>query len=144
MSKELSRKDIKDRKMREVDNFKAKIKELQRDKLYKFIDFYTQDELDRLDMRFVVDRFLEEENISDWIYFNGTYGLLFYWKYDRLKEKKMVYKITQALNDLKNYYGLEDFSQVNLNMENKNKPFIKFKSGNDTWVLTLKKESNNG
>tara|TARA_R100001594_G_C3954942_1_gene243930 strand:- start:239 stop:436 length:198 start_codon:yes stop_codon:yes gene_type:complete len=65
MSKELSRKDIKDRKMREVDNFKAKIKELQRDKLYKFIDFYTQDELDRLDMRFVVDRFLEEENISD-------------------------------------------------------------------------------
>tara|TARA_Y100000593_G_scaffold9639_1_gene17470 strand:+ start:658 stop:855 length:198 start_codon:yes stop_codon:yes gene_type:complete len=65
MSKELSRKDIKDRKMREVDNIKAKIKELQRDKLYKFIDFYTQDELDRLDMRFVVDRFLEEENISD-------------------------------------------------------------------------------
>tara|TARA_R100000808_G_C2040661_1_gene80408 strand:- start:116 stop:286 length:171 start_codon:yes stop_codon:yes gene_type:complete len=56
----------------------------------------------------------------------------------------MVYKITQALNDLKNYYGLEDFSQVNLNMENKNKPFIKFKSGNDTWVLTLKKEGNNG
>ena len=59
------------------------------------------------------------------------------------KGEKMVYKITQALNDLKNYYGLGDFSQVNLNMENRNKPFIRFKSGDDTWILTLKKESSN-
>ena len=29
--------------------------------LYKFIDYYTQDELERLDMRFVADKFLEEE-----------------------------------------------------------------------------------
>ena len=29
--------------------------------LYKFIDYYTIDELERLDMRFVADKFLEEE-----------------------------------------------------------------------------------
>jgi len=52
----------------------------------------------------------------------------------------MDYKISQALNDLKNFYGLEDFKQVNLNMVDVKKPFIKFKSGDDTWVLTLKKE----
>ena len=52
----------------------------------------------------------------------------------------MDYKISQALNDLKNFYGLKDFKQVNLNMVNVSKPFIKFKSGDDTWILTLKKE----
>ena len=52
---------------------------------------------------------------------------------------KMIYKITQALNDLKNFYGLEDFHEVNLNMENRSKPVIKFKSGDDKWVLTLTK-----
>ena len=52
----------------------------------------------------------------------------------------MDYKISQALNDLKNFYGLEDFKEVNLNMEDVSKPFIKFKSGDDTWILTLKKE----
>ena len=52
----------------------------------------------------------------------------------------MDYKITQALNDLKNYYGLEDFKEVNLNMVDVKKPFIRFKSGDDVWVLNLKKE----
>ena len=52
----------------------------------------------------------------------------------------MDYKITQALNDLKNYYGLEDFKEVNLNMVDVKKPFIRFKSGDDVWVLSLKKE----
>tara|TARA_Y100000310_G_C20480014_1_gene714225 strand:+ start:194 stop:427 length:234 start_codon:yes stop_codon:yes gene_type:complete len=48
-----------------------------------------------------------------------------------------MYKITQALNDLKNYYGLEEFTEVNLNMVDVEKPFIRFKSGKDEWVLTL-------
>tara|TARA_R100000458_G_C8027438_1_gene84454 strand:- start:192 stop:398 length:207 start_codon:yes stop_codon:yes gene_type:complete len=52
----------------------------------------------------------------------------------------MDYKISQALNDLKNFYGLEDFREVNLNMVDVTKPFIRFKSGDDTWILTLKKE----
>ena len=52
----------------------------------------------------------------------------------------MDYKISQALEDLKNYYGLNEFKEVNLNMEDVSKPFIKFKSGDDTWILTLKKE----
>ena len=48
-----------------------------------------------------------------------------------------MYKITQALNDLKNYYGLEEFTEVNLNMVDVERPFIRFKSGTDEWVLTL-------
>ena len=52
----------------------------------------------------------------------------------------MDYKITQALEDLKNYYGLEEFKEVNLNMVDIDSPFIKFKSGNDTWILSLKKD----
>jgi len=59
----------------------------------------------------------------------------------------MDYKISQALNDLKNYYGLEDFKEVNLNMVNVDKPFIRFKSGNDNWILELNKiveEGENG
>ena len=52
----------------------------------------------------------------------------------------MDYKISQALNDLKNFYGLDDFKEVNLNMVDITKPFIRFKSGNNTWILTLKKE----
>jgi hypothetical protein len=59
----------------------------------------------------------------------------------------MDYKISQALTDLKNYYGLEDFKEVNLNMVDVSKPFIKFKSGNDTWILELNKiveEGENG
>ena len=51
----------------------------------------------------------------------------------------MDYKITQALTDLKNFYGLEDFKEVNLNMVDVAKPFIKFKSGDDVWVLRLEK-----
>ena len=50
-----------------------------------------------------------------------------------------MYKITQALTDLKNYYGLEEFTEVNLNMVNVERPFIRFKSGEDEWVLTLTK-----
>ena len=52
----------------------------------------------------------------------------------------MDYKISQALTDLKNYYGLDEFKEVNLNMVDVTKPFIRFKSGDDTWILTLKKE----
>ena len=52
----------------------------------------------------------------------------------------MDYKISQALTDLKNFYGLEDFREVNLNMVDMKKPFIRFKSGDDVWILTLKKE----
>ena len=51
----------------------------------------------------------------------------------------MDYKISQALTDLKNFYGLEDFKEVNLNMVDVAKPFIKFKSGDDVWVLRLEK-----
>ena len=53
----------------------------------------------------------------------------------------MDYKISQALNDLKNFYGLDDFREVNLNMVDVTKPFIRFKSGDDSWILTLKKEN---
>ena len=52
----------------------------------------------------------------------------------------MDYKISQALTDLKNFYGLEDFKEVNLNMVDVAKPLIKFKSGDDVWILSLKKE----
>ena len=37
------------------------MKEEIREHLYNFISFYTQDELERLDMRFVVDKYVEEE-----------------------------------------------------------------------------------
>ena len=53
----------------------------------------------------------------------------------------MDYKISQALEDLKNYYGLDEFKEVNLNMVDVTKPFIKFKSGNDSWTLSLKKDN---
>ena len=59
----------------------------------------------------------------------------------------MDYKISQALNDLKNFYGLEEFREVNLNMADVTKPFIRFKSGNDNWILKLSKiveEGENG
>ena len=59
----------------------------------------------------------------------------------------MDYKISQALTDLKNYYGLKDFKEVNLNMVDTDKPFIRFKSGNATWILSLTKvveEGENG
>ena len=52
----------------------------------------------------------------------------------------MDYKISQALNDLKNFYGLDDFKEVNLNMVDIDKPFIRFKSGEDVWVLRLEKK----
>ena len=51
----------------------------------------------------------------------------------------MDYKISQALTDLKNFYGLDDFKEVNLNMVDVSKPFIRFKSGDDVWVLRLEK-----
>ena len=35
-------------------------KEILREAIYGFISFYTQDELERLDMRFVADKFLEK------------------------------------------------------------------------------------
>jgi hypothetical protein len=56
----------------------------------------------------------------------------------------MDYKISQALNDLKNFYGLEDFKEVNLNMVDVTKPFIRFKSGNDNWILRLSKIAEEG
>ena len=46
----------------------------------------------------------------------------------------MDYKISQALTDLKNFYGLEEFKEVNLNMVDVAKPFIKFKSGDENSV----------
>ena len=52
----------------------------------------------------------------------------------------MDYKISQALTDLKNYYGLKKIKEFNLNMVDVAKPFIRFKSGDDVWVLSLKKE----
>ena len=56
-------------------------------------------------------------------------------------DNRMMYKITQALNDLKNFYGLEDFHEVNLNMEDVNRPFIRFKSNdNEEWIITLKRD----
>ena len=51
-----------------------------------------------------------------------------------------MYKITQALTDLKNYYGLKDFHEVILNMEDIEKPFISFKTDrNEEWIITLKR-----
>jgi|TARA_R110002020_G_scaffold118349_1_gene270557 hypothetical protein len=36
-------------------------KEILREAIYGFISFYTQDELERLDLRFVADKFVDEE-----------------------------------------------------------------------------------
>ena len=36
-------------------------KELIREAIYGFISFYTQDELERLDLRFVADKYIDEE-----------------------------------------------------------------------------------
>ena len=36
-------------------------KELIREAVYGFIAFYTQNELDRMDMRFVADKYIDEE-----------------------------------------------------------------------------------
>ena len=41
----------------EVDN----MNEIVRDALYQFICFYKEDELDRLDLRILADRFVDEE-----------------------------------------------------------------------------------
>ena len=51
-----------------------------------------------------------------------------------------MYSMGQAVNDLKNFYGLKDFHNVNLNIEDEDKPFIKFKSKGTTWILSLEKE----
>ena len=54
-----------------------------------------------------------------------------------------MYSMGQAINDLKNFYGLKDFHNVNLNIEDEDKPFIKFKSKGTTWILSLEKEKIN-
>ena len=36
-------------------------KEILREAVYSFISFYTQDEIERLDMRFVADKYIDEE-----------------------------------------------------------------------------------
>ncbi len=36
------------------------MKELIRDALYKFIDYYTQDDFARTDLQIIADRFIEE------------------------------------------------------------------------------------
>ena len=41
----------------EADN----MNEIIRDALYQFISFYKEDELDRLDLRILADRFVDEE-----------------------------------------------------------------------------------
>ena len=41
----------------EADN----MNEIIRDALYQFINFYKEDELDRLDLRILADRFVNEE-----------------------------------------------------------------------------------
>ena len=49
--------------------------------------------------------------------------------------------LSQALEDLRKYYGLTDFHEVNLNMEDINRPFIKFKvNGNEEWTITLERD----
>ena len=49
--------------------------------------------------------------------------------------------LSQALEDLRKYYGLTDFQEVNLNMEDVNRPFIKFKTnGNEEWTITLERD----
>ena len=55
------------------------------------------------------------------------------------KEMKM-YSMGQAVNDLKNFYNLEEFEQVNLNITDINKPFIKFKSNGEVWILLLRRD----
>jgi|TARA_R100000808_G_C2015089_1_gene65907 hypothetical protein len=43
------------------------MKELIRDALYKFIDYYTQDDFARTDLQIIADRFIEDhfEDISN-------------------------------------------------------------------------------
>ena len=38
-----------------------KMKEIVRDALYQFIAYYKQEEIDRLDLRIIADRFVDEE-----------------------------------------------------------------------------------
>ena len=50
-----------EKKRFEKDALLHKLQDERESILYKFIDYYTQDELERLDMRFVADKFMEEE-----------------------------------------------------------------------------------
>ena len=43
---------------------------------------------------------------------------------------KDIATMTQALNDMKDYYGLEDISHVKLNMDNMFNTYIEFISNN--------------
>ena len=50
-------------------------KEILREAVYGFISFYTQDEIERLDMRFVADKYIEEEfyNNQKGVYYESQF-----------------------------------------------------------------------
>ena len=48
----------------------------------------------------------------------------------------MMYKLTNALSDLRNHLGIEEIREVNLNLEH-SLPFIKFKSGDKMYIINV-------
>ena len=53
-----------------------------------------------------------------------------------------IYKISQALEDMRNYYGLKDIKQVTLNMEDIDDVHITFISNKPTILKDTKSMSN--
>jgi hypothetical protein len=53
-----------------------------------------------------------------------------------------MYKIAQALEDLKNYYGLKEIKNVTLNMENMEDAHITFVSNKPSMLKDMKSMSN--
>lgn len=45
----------------EADKREEDMKELIREGIYGFIAYYTQDELDRVDLRIIADKYVDEE-----------------------------------------------------------------------------------
>ena len=45
----------------EADKREEDVKELIREGIYGFIAYYTQDELDRVDLRIIADKYVDEE-----------------------------------------------------------------------------------
>ncbi len=48
----------------------------------------------------------------------------------------MMYKLTNALNDLRHYMGIKEIREVNLNLEHKT-PYIKFKSDKKIYIINV-------
>ena len=48
--------------------------------------------------------------------------------------------INQAVDELKKYYSIQEFKEVNLNMEDFEQPYIRFKCNGEFYKLILIKE----